>query len=313
MAPRGRPPSAKTLVDRQLGRDISHPNLPPEEGFNIPNHSGDHSAGRVDTTPTTDLQLVNKKYVDDQIALLSDTYVPYTGAIKDVDIGNFKFDVGTFRLDGNVFSNSGGLISTDNENLTGTGTLNYGAGTFDSITIDNATISSSSGQVSFTDDNILTTGDVTVDVGKLICKKGADTSSISQDNIFGASTIWQLDENGDGDGFLRILSGALQLGVFNVNDFNTASVGRVVNLTTVTDTYTILVTDRVIHGNKVTAFTMTLPLASAGRVFYIKNINTGAVTVDGNGTETVEGDLTQTLNKDESIEIIGDGSNWHII
>lgn len=31
----------------------------------LPNHSGDHSKGRVNTTPTTDLEIANKKYVDD--------------------------------------------------------------------------------------------------------------------------------------------------------------------------------------------------------------------------------------------------------
>lgn len=61
---RGRPPSSKTLVDRQLGRNIIHPILPAND-FIVPNHSGDHSAGRVDSTPVDDLDLVNKKYVDD--------------------------------------------------------------------------------------------------------------------------------------------------------------------------------------------------------------------------------------------------------
>ena len=65
--PRGRPPSAKTLVDRQLGRNVKHPVLPAGESFVIPNHSGDHSEGRVDKTPTADLDLVNKKYVDGEI------------------------------------------------------------------------------------------------------------------------------------------------------------------------------------------------------------------------------------------------------
>ena len=63
--PKGRPPSAKTLVDRQLGRNIKTPILPAGDSFVVPNHSGDHSEGRVDTTPTQDLDLVNKKYVDD--------------------------------------------------------------------------------------------------------------------------------------------------------------------------------------------------------------------------------------------------------
>ena len=62
--PRGRPPSAKTLVDRQLGRNVKHPILPAGDGFVVPNHSGDHSAGRVDSVPDEELDLVNKEYVD---------------------------------------------------------------------------------------------------------------------------------------------------------------------------------------------------------------------------------------------------------
>ncbi len=67
MATRGRPPSAKTLVDRQLGRNVEHPVIPAGEGFIIPNHSGDLSPGRVDSTPVNNLDPVNKKYVDDSV------------------------------------------------------------------------------------------------------------------------------------------------------------------------------------------------------------------------------------------------------
>ena len=38
--PRGRPPSAKTLVDRQLGRNVKHPVLPAGDDFIVPNYSG---------------------------------------------------------------------------------------------------------------------------------------------------------------------------------------------------------------------------------------------------------------------------------
>lgn len=40
MAARGRPPSARTLVDRQLGRNVVNPILPTSDGFVIPNHDG---------------------------------------------------------------------------------------------------------------------------------------------------------------------------------------------------------------------------------------------------------------------------------
>jgi hypothetical protein len=69
-------------------------------------------------------------------------------------------------------------------------------------------------------------------------------------------------------------------------------------VTTVTDTYDILVTDTTIICNKTTAFTVTLPVAATGQVFNIKNINTGVVTVVGQGgTDTIDGETSQTIDQ----------------
>ncbi|NHZ84305.1 MAG: hypothetical protein GWP19_00300 [Planctomycetia bacterium] len=46
----------------------------------IPNHSGDNSAGRVLTTPTTDYEIANKKYVDTQFPV---THASTTGQTTD--------------------------------------------------------------------------------------------------------------------------------------------------------------------------------------------------------------------------------------
>jgi len=62
----GRHPSSKTLVDRQLGRNIKNPILPTSDGFVIPNHDGDHSAGTTGT-PVNDKDLANKAYIDSSI------------------------------------------------------------------------------------------------------------------------------------------------------------------------------------------------------------------------------------------------------
>ena len=123
MAPKakGRPPSAKTLVDRQLGRNVQHPVLPAGESFVVPNHSGDHSEGRVDTTPTVDLDLVNKKYVDGEI-----TGKAWLQAINQTGLTGDKtgsFDLttsGTISLT-NVGAN---IITATNAN----GDLRLGAG-----------------------------------------------------------------------------------------------------------------------------------------------------------------------------------------
>jgi hypothetical protein len=66
------------------------------------------------------------------------------------------------------------------------------------------------------------------------------------------------------------------------------------------------------------AFTVTLPAASglAGRMYHIKKIDSSgnAVTVDGNASETIDGDTTKVISVQyDSMMIICDGSNWHII
>ena len=68
--------------------------------------------------------------------------------------------------------------------------------------------------------------------------------------------------------------------------------------------------------NNTTSATITLPLAStnSGRIITVKKINSGAVTIDGNGTETIDGALTKSLAAlYDALRLICDGSNWHII
>lgn len=66
--------------------------------------------------------------------------------------------------------------------------------------------------------------------------------------------------------------------------------------TTKTTTYTASATDDVIVCNSASNFTINLPVANgSGKVFYIKNINTNTVTVDGNTTDTIDGELTQSV------------------
>ena len=49
----------------------------------IPNHSGDHSAGTT-KTPVSDLDIANKKYVDDN-ALDADIIVVFDGAVSTLN------------------------------------------------------------------------------------------------------------------------------------------------------------------------------------------------------------------------------------
>ena len=66
------------------------------------------------------------------------------------------------------------------------------------------------------------------------------------------------------------------------------------------------------------AITINLPAAStaSGLQYHIKKIDSSSntVTVDADGTETIDGALTQVISAQyESITIVCDGSNWHII
>jgi hypothetical protein len=61
--------------------------------------------------------------------------------------------------------------------------------------------------------------------------------------------------------------------------------------------------------------TITLPLASAVvTAIYIKNIDVGVITIDGNGSETIDGALTYALtNQWDSITLVSNGTGWFIL
>jgi hypothetical protein len=62
-------------------------------------------------------------------------------------------------------------------------------------------------------------------------------------------------------------------------------------------------------------FTVTLyPAAgNTGRTVTVKNVGTGAITVDANAAETIDGDLTKTVSaRYQSLRMTTDGSNWFL-
>ena len=68
----------KTNITKKVLREIQNQNLNPiavsgTEGIILPNHSGDHSAGRLLRTPSNNTDLVNKQYVDDNAGSLPTT------------------------------------------------------------------------------------------------------------------------------------------------------------------------------------------------------------------------------------------------
>ena len=67
---------------------------------------------------------------------------------------------------------------------------------------------------------------------------------------------------------------------------------------TIDESYTTLVV------NSATAYTVNLPAATGSfKIYDIKNINVGVVTVDANGTETIDGALVKSLGQYDNIRI----------
>jgi hypothetical protein len=85
-------------------------------------------------------------------------------------------------------------------------------------------------------------------------------------------------------------------------------------ITIVTGTYPVLTTDETVVCNSSSAFTVTLLAATgSGRMQTIKNINTGMVTVSGNGAETIDGDTTINLYQWESAQVVDYASGKWVI
>ena len=92
-----------------------------------------------------------------------------------------------------------------------------------------------------------------------------------------------------------------------------AYVSPISKTTTVADTYQVLLTDELIVCNKTTPFTVTLPQAVVGKNLTIKNINTGTVTVDGDGSDTIDGATTALIYQWESMQLQCSADNTWVI
>ena len=87
----------------------------------------------------------------------------------------------------------------------------------------------------------------------------------------------------------------------DINGLMVTTAGRIGKVTTVTDTYIILTSDDSVICNKATAFTVTLPTATVGQKYEISNINTGTVTVEGDGTDTIDGAANITIGQWDNV------------
>lgn len=84
-------------------------------------------------------------------------------------------------------------------------------------------------------------------------------------------------------------------------------------VTTVTDTYQMLVTDNLVVCNKATAFVCTLPVGVVGDTYKIKNIGAGNVTVSLSG-DTIDGETSQIVYSGDCMNIECVALNeWRIV
>jgi|WetSurSiteA1Bulk_404760.scaffolds.fasta_scaffold00002_74 hypothetical protein len=90
-------------------------------------------------------------------------------------------------------------------------------------------------------------------------------------------------------------------------------VGFTEAISTKTTTYQITTSDSTILANG--TFDVTLPTAAGipGRVFTIKNIGTGMITVKTTGGQNIDGESDMVISaRYNSLSVISDGSNWFI-
>ena len=78
-----------------------------------------------------------------------------------------------------------------------------------------------------------------------------------------------------------------------------------------TGDYTTTMADAVILVSGTTE--ITLPAGELNKVYEIKNISTGTVTITPDGTEEIEGEASQEIYEGESLTIIFDGADWWVI
>jgi hypothetical protein len=95
--------------------------------------------------------------------------------------------------------------------------------------------------------------------------------------------------------------------------YGLATTGLKTGYTAKTTTYIATDQDYLIHCTG--TFTVTLPTATAGRQFVVKNSGTGVITIDGNASEPIEAALTQVVNAGQSFTLCGTGTatGWVII
>jgi len=97
---------------------------------------------------------------------------------------------------------------------------------------------------------------------------------------------------------VKLVGGIAGVSVRNIND--------------VSATYTAQATDNVIICDGSFKVTLMTAVDNDGLELVIKNVGTGIITIDGDGSETIDGDLTFDIEQDDCLTLVSDGANWMI-
>ncbi len=92
-----------------------------------------------------------------------------------------------------------------------------------------------------------------------------------------------------------------------------AVIGLGLNITSVTGAYTVKASDDIILCTG--TFTVTLPKALGvnNQIFCVKNVSTGVITLDGDGSETIDGSSSKLLYQYEFVPVVSNGSTWYLL
>lgn len=85
-------------------------------------------------------------------------------------------------------------------------------------------------------------------------------------------------------------------------------------------TYTATSLDQIILVNHSAPFTLTLPAATDGKIYTVKDISAGgasanSITIDGDAAETIDGNATFVISSDKTaLRLAGDaGTGWYLV
>ena len=335
-------------TDRLLG-SLREKRVPIGTEIFVPNHSGDHSKGRVNTTPVGDQDLVNKKYVDDQITANAVTPGGNDTEVQFNDSGSFEGDTAfTWDKTNNRLTIPRILGGGADPLNIGTGSTNHGLTTSNDLYVTGHF--EADGYGIFDNDiyaynNIIVGGNRSFNWGgydgvifsysqtpyaMVIFVSTTSRSVILMDNgdkttdmahgaqtnptffihsASGNTTQWISFTHDQTDGLIDVGAGSTKI-----------NGGQKGNVTTASGTpYNVPETDYIVNSTRSAAGAGTVNLltatVAAGKIYHIKdaagNAGTNNITVATQGAETIDGAAIATINTNYgSVSVYSDGTNW---